>query len=555
MTPLSLHRVRCFCVATALAIGAGLATPAPSSAQLPPSRSNTDRRELVDDLLKSLIESELDRREIRDDRTFTRDNDPSRRISPTPRVVNSPTQQMLQARRLLQDVSAEADRLTARLNADVRRVPEIRPYMTDMLKQRARVAVLAQRAQQVNDHEEIRPDLQNLDRDWRVLAYRLQRIRGIDPQILASIDRINSYAKTVASAYEMQPQIKYQELLQQTSALAMVLNNLMDDIEIEVRDPEQRTQLLLTGRRIEQQSRQVVDMVANREQYDRVVSQYKSFQNMWYPYATRLRPIENRYLERGVRRIQEVDNTIHELLWLPQEMDRQQLLHLTNVLKKDVDNFFLRAPLKLLIELPDSELVISTANEFYGVCDNFVDLVNHGESEAGVQDAYQYISEAWEHFNLVFGRLSSPAAHQVLNDIERSILALREALQIREGFNNRDAVELAASLENLAFQLDRNMQSWLNARREVFRAEALRESSDFVANCHKLHAALATQAPQTQVRQNVTQLYESWRRLYDYASRCTTAERHDLRNVSAQITPVLVELQTLVGNYSVSYRR
>lgn len=523
--------------------GGVIACAMPDAAEAQDRRDG--RRDQVDDLLRSLIETELDRRELR-----TQDRrDEFRNTSPAvaqPRNLTSPTREMLEARRILSQISSDAGRLYSQLEVQ-RNVPGVTPNLSDVLKLRARVAVLDQRAQRMNDHRELQEGLRAVDRDWRVVAYRLERIRGLDRRTLALITEINDHSKQLAASFELKPQFDRSAMLRQSVALSTELHNLMDDLKLEVRDVTQQNQLLLTGGRIEQQARLVTDTVAsNRSSYDNVVVEYKQFQNMWYPYATRLRPLENRYLERNIRRIQEVDNTIHELLWLPQTMDRQQLLHLTTVMKKEVDNFFLRAPLKLLIELPESELVIPTAHEFYGLVDNFVDGVNRGENIEDLADSYRYITDGWQSFNRVFGRLSSPAAQQVMNEIEQSIIALRDALHIRDGFDGGQAVEVAASLENLAVHLDRDMRNWLDRSRETYRSAALRDSNDFAVITKNIHEMLLTRRDMNQVRGQLADAEQIWRRVRTYTDRAPSSDRYHLQSLTSEITPKLVELRTMI---------
>ncbi|MCA9073166.1 MAG: hypothetical protein KDA84_29790, partial [Planctomycetaceae bacterium] len=442
-------------------------------------------RENVDDLLRSLIENELQRRDQDRDRL----NDPLRNnlgspsLSPnspsvSPSRLTSPTREMLEARRVLADVTRDADSLAVLLNEDMRRVPGVRPYLDDVLRLRARVAILAERSRRFNDHRDIHPDLQELDRDWRLLSYRLAQLRGLDTRTITQIQRLNTFAKELGRAFEIDIQLDRQELLRKTAALSADLHNLMDDIEIEVPRSQQQIDLLLRGRRIEQQARQVANTVADTGDYQTVTGQYREFQRVWYPFATDLRPLNNRYLERGVRRVNEVDGSIHELLYLPQQMDREKLVYLSGVLQRDVDDFFVRAPLKLMINLPNSDRVLSTADEFYGVCENFTDVVKRGENTQQIIDAYHYIEDSWRSFSGVFRELKSQAAQQVLAEIGNNIVALGHALQVTGGghdggYDRHNALEIAASLDNAARHLENDIGRWLSVRSVNFRDYAL----------------------------------------------------------------------------------
>jgi len=446
----------------------------PRIARDDPRYRNDGGRENIDDLLKSLIESELQRRDRERDNSPLGTNNllsPNsiNPASPTRTRLTAPTREMQQAQRVLADVSRDADQLAILLNDDMRRVPGVRPYLDDVLRLRARVAILAERSRRFNDHRDIIPDLQELDRDWRLLSYRLAQLRGLDNRTIAQIQRLNGYAKELGRSFEISPQLDRQELLRKTAALSADLHNLIDDIEIEVPRSQQKIDWLLRGRRIEQQARQVANTVTDTGDYQRVIAEYREFQRVWYPFATDLRPLNNRYIERSVRRVNEVDSSIHELLWLPQRLDREKLLYLSSVLKRDVDDFFVRAPLKLMIDLPNSDSVLVIADEFYGVCENFTDVVERGEDTQQMIEAYHYIEDSWRSFSGVFRELKSQAAQQVLAEIGNNIVAMGTALQVHGGgydggYDQRNAVEIAASLDNLARHLENDIGEWLSRR-------------------------------------------------------------------------------------------
>jgi hypothetical protein len=503
------------------------------------SRDKENRRQFIDDLLQTLIDTELERRESR------RSEQNTPRIAA--RIIDAPTQEMKRVRKILLIVSQDADLLTSQLNDDLNRVPGIRPYLGDMLKLRARTVVVAQKSMTTNDHHGITEDFRGLDRKWRMLSFQLSQLRNLDRETRQSIQRLNDSWKTLNGVFQIDPQLDRKELLRKTTALTADIRNLLEDIEVELQRSDGRNELLLEGRKIQQQARHVSNTIADRDDYDTISGEYKRFQKMWLPFAARLRPIENRYVDRSVRRVQQVDNSVHELLWLPQRLDRQQLLYLTDALKKEVDGFFVRASLKLLMELPDSELVLPTASEFYGVCENFIDGVSRGEDYASIVQDYQYIEEAWKSFSDVFRPLKSQSAQKVLNEVEQDIAALRESLQIQYGFDRKAALELAASLENLADHLEYDTKNWLKQRNLSYQDKALKATAVFAEAAHEFHKSIVNDADEQVLRRKVDQLSESWSHAHSYIIKCDTDERSHLLGISAKITPALVDFRTTLA--------
>jgi hypothetical protein len=514
------------------------------------------RRELVDELLKSLIDSELDKRSTPPaEPTFTTPERapratpgpaPRTNVAPTARVVNAPTREMTEARRVLAEISRDADQLANLLNADVTRVPGIRPYLGDVLKLRARAAVLAQRSTQINDHRQVLPDLQNLDRDWRVLAYRLQSIRGLDRRATQYMDRLNGYADALSATFNMQPQVDHRELLQKAAALAAGLHGLIEDIEIELSQSTERHGLLLDGRRTEQQAVSLTNTIADQAESERILEEYQKFNVLWRPYAARIRPLDNLYLERDVRRIDELDAGIQTLLLIPQEVDRTQILRLAELLKKDMDDFYARAPLRLLIELPENERVLPVADQFFGVCENFIRNVETGQEPGSVIEDFQYIESSWQEFDRLLRPVNSRAAQQVLQQIQERMQAIRTALNMQDGFDRNVSVDLAAALDNLAEHLQQDLGHWLSYNPTNFRNQALRDSSEFAAAAHQLHIDVLNGADARTVRQSADRLHELWRKTHQWVLQCNTEDRVHLQRISSRITPALVDLRTQV---------
>lgn len=525
------------------------ALPHVAEAQAPRAGDDFNRRQVVDDLIRDLVDSERLSNQLRNDyRSGQPYYDATRSPNP-PAPLPAGSANMDQLRRTLADASQEADRFTGLLRDQMYQVPEIRPLIADALKLRARIAFLAQQAAQINDANQILPDLRGLDSDWRLLSYRLGQIRNLDPRIADSARRLNQYSQTVGSTFKISPQIDRSALIRLTAALAADLHNLSEDIDIELGGAPQRTALLLDGRRIEQQAQQMSYIIAERPDYNTVVAEYKRFQDAWATFAANLRTADSRYLERDIRRVVESDNQIRELLWLPQQQNPQQYLYLTQMLRKDVDEFFTRAPLKLLVDMPNPQTVLPTANAFYGYCDHLIDCVNRGESHEELIDAFKYIDSGWRQFNATFQSLQSSGARQVLSQIERDVEALRQAMNVRSGYDSQAVEQLAAQVDNLASHLDADVRMWLDRNRAAIRTDAIRQSSQVAAQAHQLHQSIINGEPNQNLQRTCDSLLADWRTLQQYIDQCNTADRAHMQSLAAQLTPAMVQLRTMLVPY------
>lgn len=88
---------------------------------------------------------------------------------------------------------------------------------------------------------------------------------------------------------------------------------------------------------------------------------------------------------------------------LPAEMDRSELIYLTQLLQRDLDQLMDGVTLRSLSQLTNGrERIITDAADFYGACTDFAECVRLGESPETMKQAYYYLDTnlAASSFNL-----------------------------------------------------------------------------------------------------------------------------------------------------------
>lgn len=486
---------------------------------------------LVDDLSNDFMD------------TFTRRRLPA--ADPAAATLRAPTSEMLALRPLVREFADEASQLNYELNDEIRRLPTIRPLVTDALKVSALAVGLDKAMERVNDHRVVEADIQELDATWRELAYRLGNVRGLSRPTAERIGSLNQINDDIDNAIGIDPQFKNRELFEKTYDLAQDLRNLIDDVQQEIRGREAQ-QLLLSLNRARQQVLNIASMLEeSRVDSEMIVREYKQFQTLWYPERVKLQQYDNRYLERSLRRITQTDGEIHQLLLLPTKVDSQQLIYLTSALKKDIDEFFDRTSLKLLMHLPRADRVAGVASEFYGVCEHFIDEVNSNAKYDELVDSFRYIEDAQRSFLDVFYDIESDDALAALHQIEQTIEALSASMQVqRDTFDYRAAIELVTRVDTDVEQLEWVAKRWLAEDRQSFGPACLQAIASMRQQTEKLNQELVTGMPSAQLRSRSEQLYDTWRTVYNYLVKCQTADRTNLGRISSRITPALVELRT-----------
>lgn len=495
--------------------------------------AQTEREKYLEELLKSLVESELQKIENK--------TPPALGTAAPARVDNS-----RKIHETLNSFSKDCSELAMSLGESAVRIPGAREQLTELYRLRARSALLAEKTAQGDQWGNLLEDIRSIDRDWRTTSLKISQLRGLSQAQTRLIQRLDTSSGTLMGYLNARPQLNYFELTQAVATLNTAFENLLEEISFEMTDTTESRNLMLEGRKIQQQTRQIGLLVRDQADYEAIKNEYSRYQQMWEPMMVQLRKLDNRYIERSLRRISDANRSMHELLWLPHQVDRQKLLYVTSMLKKDVDDFFARTPLKLLISLPDSEYVLPTADAFYGVCENFTDSVERGENHQEMIDAFQYITESEKDFSRLFKPIRSQAALNVLTAIDQHIRELQQALVLKENFDRRQTINLGASLENLAEHVHLDTKLWLDRSNESFKVQALAATSDFSRQAAEFHKQALSGANVAQLRTLSEKLYDSWRKVHGYISLSRDEDRAHLARLATHIGPNLVEIRTLV---------
>lgn len=518
-------------VTAATLILSGAAADAQSGRVTPIAYDRDQQRSIINDLSDGFMEG------------FS-----SRRLPSNPSAIpnpQTPTAQMRAVRPLIRDFSDEMAQLGYLLNEEVRRQPSIRSLYTQALNLSGIAVSLDKHAQRFNDHTLLQDEFRQLDAEWRELAYRLGNVPSLRREVLTSIATLNDLSEQIRNAIGIRPQINRRDLYQKANDLARDLGNLIEDVQVELPGNEGRQiQVQLSRAR-----QQILNLVALFEDQtvdmDLIINEYKQFQALWYPQRAKLQQYDNRYFERSLRRITQTDGEIHQLLLLPTKVDDQQLIYLTSALKKDIDEFFDRMSLRLMMNLRKADMVPGVASEFYGVCEHFIDSVQNKAKYSDLVESFRYIESAERNFVDVFGDIQSREALAALRQISQTIATLRSAMAVPdEGFNRQQAIDLAAQAESLTEQLEWVANRWLSRDRQPFASACLSAIRRMRDDLDQLHQNLVVGGSSSQHRRQIESIYSTWREVYSYLIKCQTEDRQHLGRLASRITPALVELRT-----------
>ncbi|MEQ9407848.1 MAG: hypothetical protein RIK87_08970 [Fuerstiella sp.] len=447
---------------------------------------------------------------------------------------------------LLTESIDESERLYRLLQTDYQRSPEVRPYMTDLLSVRARAARIAQDMQANVGLERLHPQFQQLDSDWRLLSHQMAQSRRLSTASQDGVARIDRLGRSLEKLFKMEPQLDRNALIRELATLSSSVRNLGQELELDPNAGNSIYQLVLDARKLDQQAARVQSMVLDQYPYTQIVSEYLRFEQMWKIMAPKLRSLNNRFVERSARNVTLADSRLHDLLWLEQQTNNDNLRQTADALMRDVDEFYSRVPLKLLLHFKGIDRILETADNFYGTVQNFRDCVDRNEDERTVLECYRYVEEYGNIFVRDFAALRSQAGRVVLREIEDGIVALRNELNLAgtvTSVDTREMLPTAASLENLADHLDYDVQQWLYRDRQSFRDQALQASARFLARTQRIHRMLESRPTASELKKETADLIEEWKTIYQFLGRCNTQHRDHLRVLSQDISQAIYELR------------
>ncbi|MDA1230848.1 MAG: hypothetical protein O2856_08745 [Planctomycetota bacterium] len=448
---------------------------------------------------------------------------------------------------LMKEAFDESGRLYTLLEQDYRRYPQLRSLVTDLYSLRSLTSRINQDMKLGIPLETILTDFQRIDADWRVLSHRMIQSTGLSSATLASVDRLNAIDKQVGQQLKVAPTLDYRTLFSKLSVLENALYNISDELSNDLSGTSKTAVIVNDCRKMQQQITRVADLVQQQYPYERVVSEFNRFDRQWVLTLEQLRTANNPYVDRAVSRAVQADSDVHALLWLETSSDRTQLKQIADSLIRNVDEFYSRTPLKLLLSFKNAANTLAIADEFYGTILNLKDNVQRNESDEILIESYRYVEESGAKFARTFSTMQSQQGIVVLRQIEDGMASLRSALNLGgtvTQVDTRRLLPVTASLENLADQLDWDVRHWVNSERPTYRNEVLQASATFIQRTQRMGKMLNAAPTLTELQREADSLYVEWKAIYSYLSRCNTADRPYLSQAARDIIADLRELDS-----------
>ncbi len=450
---------------------------------------------------------------------------------------------------LMKEAFDESGRLYSSLETDYRRYPQLRSLLSELNSLRVLTNRLNQDLTDGMKIESIVVDFREIDAAWRLFSHRAAQATGLSSVSKQSIERIDRLDREIGKLFQVQPSLDRRDLIQQLGVLENAIFNMSDELRRDASASTEMVQLASDARKLQQQITRIEDLVINENPYERIVSEYNRFESTWVVMLDKLRLLRSTSVERAVRRAVDADNQIHELLWIENSTSRAQLKQTADALIRDVDEFYNRTPLKLLLVFKNASGTLQVANDFYGMVQNFKDNLENNESDEQLIESYQYVEKQGTLFVRTFSQMKSQAAIVVIQEIEDGIAELRAELNLGgtvSQVDSRKLIPIAASLDNLSDQLDYDISKWMKTERPAYRSEVLAASAAFKKRTQRLHLMLDSEPTLPELQREADSLYKEWQAVYGFLGRCRTEDRANLSQVASEIRTDLLDLDGMV---------
>lgn len=456
----------------------------------------------------------------------------------TPSTVDVSRIDRRKLQNLLNECVAESQRLYRALEADYQRYPAIRPFLSEVISMRARAARTAQDVQAGTDLQRLLPEFQQLGSEWRNASHQMAQTRELSRVSVDSIERIDRLERELEKVFKLEPQFDRRALLLEFSKLYSATANLVQELELDRNSGDQMMQLIFDARKLEQQTSLMQQRAVGNYSYTDIVNEYGRFSQMWRTLVPGLRALNNRYIARGINNVVLADNNLHDLLWIEQQTNTENLKMITDSLARDVDEFFSRVPLKLLLRFKDVASILQTADDFYGTVQNLQDCIERDERDEVIHDCYRHVEEYGVMFVRGFEPLRSSAGRVVLREIEDGMMALRKELNIAgtvSSVDTRELMDTAAKLEMLGDHLKLDVKQWLDYERPSFGNQATQDVNRFVQRTQTLNRMVQTRPTASQLKKQLDDLYVEFEAVYRHLGRCNTEHRRHLKDMAYEI--------------------
>ena len=513
------------------------------NAQVTPDQRER-RRAMVGDLLKTLIESQMQR----DPGSYSPPGRPNhRQFPPKGHQPSQPlTANMLSARAKVQAWETEADALVKLLRQQEQRVPRVRPLLADALTTTANIKSLRTNMGRVHSLAPLTDAFCQIDSDWRLLNFQLTQLNGIAPECRACCKRMMSFDRELCALFEVQPQFNRVALGRYCTQMASQFQHLIQDVRYDMRGEPNYATILSDCQKICTRLHEADRLIA-RGSYDSVVKLYKASLADWRKVKYKLAGCPHGRVNRDVHQIENIGRHMSELLWIPADIDRAYLTQVISGIEREVGNAFCQISLKDVLACKAPGQIMQCSREFQTQCGKLSNALKANKDQEALLWEFKQFSNQWGDLQQHFAGFKTPA-------VGRSVVQIESGFEVLQGtFGDGPLIDRAtmngicSNLDQLSYRLsDFLVLNTKNNYDAALRDEICECSSKFHKCIHEMHEhTIADRRHAARAEADVRVAVAAWQQMRPLLAKCKPKHQKVISNFRSQIEPLMVKLQVV----------
>jgi len=517
---------------------------------------NQQRRELIQGLLKGLIESQLEQpqqgrpsqpyggQSIPGQRVPSRQ--PSRPAVPGRSVKIEVSPVMLSARGRLNQWNTAAGKLVGELRRHEQASPQLRPLLADSMRFQAAVAGLCRRAEISPTLRPLSGDFAALDRDWRIINNRLKITSGFPASCQIFVDLLNDLDRQLCDDFKLQRQVNRVEL----NRLATTMNN---DFEHLLRGlyysrTPQGSKLIREGQRLQASIGQAASLVSHGSYAD-LVNAYTSCLKDWRTFSRQVLVLRDERLKFSIQHIEDNGRLIQEQLFIPIELDRRYLASITAELGVDSDELFQSVSMADLLKQKNPLEAINHGRSFSVACASLNKDIESNVPKDKLAWSYLSFANSWEATYRSFRELNNPVVNHRLEAIGLTVNSLGEVLGGNSLLSHDELVHLLSELDALCRQTAFDAHQYIKEPRysAKFHDQMCGGFDELQRQAYAIHRDSVN--PTYKVNPKTLQpMFQQWDTLVPLIAECKGVDRNRFSKYRQDLEPIMVKLRILYGN-------
>jgi len=501
------------------------------------------RRAMFGDLLKTLIESQMERDPVQPPpgrpnlRPFPgQDHKPSKPLTPN----------MIQARAQVKAWEAESGRFVTLLRQEESRLPRVRPILADALTCHAGIKSLRANLGRVHTLDPLTDSFCQIDSQWRLLNHKLSQVNGLRSECTACMARMTEFDTQLCGLFEVQPQFNRRELSRYCTQMASGFQHLIQDVRYDMRGDQNYAAVLGDCQRIYARLNEA-DRLIERGSYDSIVSIYNQCLTDWRKVKYKLVSCPHARIQRDVHQIEAIGGHVAELLWIQPDIDREYLRRVIGGMEREVAVAFKQVSLHDILSCKTPGAVLACSREFQNQCSRLSARLDTNADVESLMWDFKQFSNQWQDLNGHLVEFKAPRIGRSIGQIDSGFQVLQGTFGDGPLIDRATMADICSDLDQLSYRMIGVVEkNTLQGYEPAFQNDICDCSRKFHKCIHEMHEhVLADRRHDAHAAEDVAAAVVAWDRLRPLVHKCKPEHRRHMQQIRARIEPLMVKLQVI----------